>query len=239
MSLRTTWLRFSGYSCLILLALCTVLARQQGVWAAREPRLLEGIARLAIPAVLSYVLEVKTTVDEVKIDLEGGSLIAKNLQIGNPRGYGDKPAFVFDQIRVEADIQSLYTETPVIHRIEVTGAKARVSTNRHGNNIKRMIDSANRWKDPRQEKKEPNAQTKWRIERAVMNQCAVDIVTDLGLKETQHKELNPIDLDLKGPDGTGLAADEALSKVLDAILAKIQLDSIMGLPLPKDLLKLR
>lgn len=245
MSIRAIFPRILAQCCVIALVFCAVLVRFQVAYAANEPRLLEGIARLAIPTLLSYVLEVRTSVGEVKIDLDAGSLAVNDLEIGNPNDFGDKPAFHFKQIRVEADIKSLYTETPIIHQIEVSGGQARVMTNRHGNNIKRLIASANRMNRPQDEnrrqneKQDPNAQTKWRIERAVMKDCVVDIITDLGLKETQHKVLDPIDLDLKGSDGAGLTADVALTKVLNAILEKINLNSIMGIPLPMDLIKSR
>ena len=236
---RSKSLHVFTLSCVGTLVLCVLAVHFPVAHAAKEPRVLEGIARLAIPALLSYVLEVRTTVGEVKIDLDAGSLTVNDLEIGNPKSFDDKPAFHFKQIRVVADIKSLYTETPVIHQIEVSGGQARVMTNRHGNNVKRLIASANRLSGPQNEKKDPNAQTKWRIERAVMKECVVDIITDLGLKETQHKVLDPIDLDLKGSDGAGLTADVALTKVLNAILEKLDFNSIMGIPLPMDLLKPR
>lgn len=209
--------------CLVATALCS------GAHPGQEGGALEKVARLAIGRVLSYVLETDVSVGGIRLDTKAETLELSDLRIANPKGFEADQAFSLGKVLVDADPKSLFSDAPTIRRIEVSGAKANVEVNLKGVNLKKLADSASRFKPPGAQGPKKHGQTddpnakKWRIAKALMENCSVDIITALPFKQTTRRSIDKIDLDLSGPDGTGLPANEAMAQVLNAIMDKLGL----------------
>lgn len=79
-----------------------------------------------------------------KIDgsITGGNIIIKNLQVDNPESYKLDNLLEIIDINIQLDPQTLYSQTPVIKNIEVSGLTACAEFNNNGEfNVLALVDS--------------------------------------------------------------------------------------------------
>jgi hypothetical protein len=123
---------------------------------------------------------------------------------------------------VEADPKSLFSDEPAIRLIQVGGVSVEaIADAKHGINLQRLMNNAKRFKTPALLKNMPKK--KWRIEKAVLEDGNVDVTLDALGKHTTHKPLERMEMDFMGKDGKGMTADEAMARVLQILLDKIEL----------------
>lgn len=65
----------------------------------------------------------KVAVRSVNISLFSGDLRINKLTIDNPPDYKDKEAFGFDLVRVDLDVNSVFTDTIVINKVEIDNVR--------------------------------------------------------------------------------------------------------------------
>ena len=182
---------------------------------------LEALAKAAVGHVLSFVLEVPTTVGGVRLDLEQQVLEVTGVRVANPEGFHGETAITVDKARIEADPMALFAPEPLVRLINVTGATVNAELNpAKGINLKKLMDSAGRFKGPGLIKLPPK---KWRIDKVVLDGCVADTTMQLLTKQTRCKTLDRIEMSLAGPDGKGVTTDEAVVKVLQVLIGKIGL----------------
>lgn len=187
---------------------------------------MEKYAKFGIERVLTRLLGAETRVDSVAWDKSGKVLEIQGLRIANPEGFSDSDAIFVKAFRVEADAKSLDSEEPVIKLIKTTGAKVNAEISpRGGVNIKTLLDNVNDAREklgnrPKLRGGGDEPKKKWRIEKGVLQQCAVNIVTPLG---NSTRTLDDIDMDFIGDDGKGMTAREAMQKVMGRIVDELAL----------------
>jgi len=187
-----------------------------------DPQRLERVAKAGVETVLSHVLDVPVTVERVHLDPQSESLELENLHIGNPKGFEAEHALAFSRVRVEADPKRLFSRDPVVRLVEVGGAEVNAETNlARGNNLKRLLDAANRFESPKLLRKMPKK--KWRIEKAALGKSDVNLVTNLLDRRATHKSLEPIEMKFMGPDGQGEEAQAAVARFLSELMKRLGL----------------
>lgn len=65
----------------------------------------------------------KVAVESVNVSLLKGDLAVKKLSIDNPQGYQTQQAFSFDLVSVDLDVNSLFTDTIIVNKIEIANVK--------------------------------------------------------------------------------------------------------------------
>ncbi len=187
---------------------------------APEVRRRERIARRGIEAVLSFVLETDVAVESVRLDGDANILELGNLTIANPRGFDrDTPAMSFEKILVEAPLDVLFASEPVFQTVKIQGGTVHAEINpRRGVNIKRLMDSADRFKGP-----QLLPQKRWVVEQALMEDFALKVTTQLLRRETRERHVESLEMTLKRDDGRGFTASEALTRILGQLIDELDL----------------
>jgi len=182
------------------------------------PTPLETGAKIAVETVLSFVLETRVTAERVRLDADTERFELLNLRIANPKAFdSETPAIAVKRILLEAPPDVLFAPDPVVRVVEVSGAVINADADlRHGINLKKLLDSAARFKGPK-----PDDQKKWVIEKGLLRESVVNLTTELLVQQTREYKLKPIEMTLKDKDGGGLTADQAISRVLRRILDEI------------------
>lgn len=180
---------------------------------------LERLAKTGIGSVLSYVLDAPAQVESVRLDLKNQVLELGGLRIDNPEGFEKKAALTADTIRVEADPKSLFSREPLVRLIKVEDAAVNAEVNPlRGINLKKLLDSTTRFRQPRFLKSTPGK--RWRIEKGLLEKGVVELNTQLLEKQTTRKSLDRIELSLMGKNGQGVTANEAMAEVLQILMEK-------------------
>ncbi len=65
----------------------------------------------------------KVALKSVSVSLLAGDLAVKELSIDNPPGYKTQQAFSFDLVSVDLDVNSLFTDTIIVNKIEIANVK--------------------------------------------------------------------------------------------------------------------
>ena len=65
----------------------------------------------------------KVAVKSVSVSLLAGDLAVKKLSIDNPSEYKNPQAFSFDLVSVDLDVNSLFTDTIIVNKIEIANVK--------------------------------------------------------------------------------------------------------------------
>lgn len=65
----------------------------------------------------------KVAVESVDISLFKGDLAVNKLSIDNPSGYQKPQAFSFDLVSVDVDVNSLFTDTIIVNKVEIANVK--------------------------------------------------------------------------------------------------------------------
>jgi len=92
----------------------------------------------------------KVAVKSVNISLLKGDLAVNKLSIDNPSGYQKLQAFSFDLVSVDLDVNSLFTDTIIVNKIEIANVKIDFEPTIRGgsnladikNNIMKFAESA-------------------------------------------------------------------------------------------------
>ena len=205
-----------------LLILSALIAADKNDGDAEKARPLEGLAKAGVGAVLSNILETPCSVGGVQLKLREQFLELSDLKIANPKKFSEGDAIAVKKIRVEADPKVLFSEEPAIRLIQVSGATVNAEqTLSNGMNLKKLMENAERSKKGKAAKERPKK--KWRIEKAVLDDCTANITTEMPLRKTMQKTIDHLEMSFGGKDNQGVPADEAMTQVLQTLIDKLGL----------------
>ena len=212
----------------VLLLIAVAAAGSDTASDDRPPTTLEKVAQRGIGRVLSFVLDAPASVERVRLDREAQVLELKNLRIGNPKGFDGDTAIAVETVLVEADPRLLFSNKPLVRLVKASGAAVNAEVNvSRGLNLKKLMDSAGRFKGPKLLKLLPKK--RWRIEKGVLENGAVEITTQLLTKQTTRKTLERYEISLMGKDGKGVTVNEAMVHVLQSLIERAGLLEGSGL----------
>jgi hypothetical protein len=189
--------------------------------AEQQVPVLEKIAIAGIGSVLSNVLDAPCSISRVQLDLNKQVLELSGVKIGNPKGFDTASAIQVEHARVEADPKLLFGKAPEIRVLSIDGVTVNAEANRHGINLKKLLDSANRRVPAPLLQGDPNK--RFKINSAVLDNGIINITTDFLGKNTTEKKLNKIEMSLVGKDGQGVTAQEAMSTLMNKLLEETDL----------------
>lgn len=185
------------------------------------PDRLEAIAKIGIERVLSRILNAPVEVGAVSIVPKEEFMLLRAVKVGNPPGFDGDTALAADEVRVEADIRSLFSRKPTIRLIEVKEASVNAETKLPaGSNIMKLMNNAKQFKsNPLAER----AQKEWLIEKAVLEGANVVSNAKLLHERRDERKLGTIEMAFKGPDGGGLPAEEAVAQFLSKLINELNI----------------
>jgi hypothetical protein len=184
---------------------------------------LERLAQAGIERVLSRVLDTDVTVGGVTLDSAAHVLRVHDVQIANPKGFGEGEAISVEAIRVEADPRSLFSPEPEVRLIGVSGATINADTKLPGgSNLKRLMDNAKEARVARFRAGE-RSKKKWRIEKGVLESWSVNFRSGFPGSTPRRAVLDKIEMDFLGSDGRGMTADQVLTRLFARLVQELGL----------------
>ena len=203
----------------LLIALPAAAAPRGGAVMTGDTARLELVAKRGVEAVLSYVLETTAKAGAVYLNQDDQVLEIKDLRIGNPKGFGDQDALKFGSVRVEADPKSLFSSKPVIRLMKVEGTEVNAETTPwQGSNLKKLMDSAGRFKGNKLMEKLPKK--KWVVEKGLLSDATFNMTTELLERHTHQKKIENIEMSI---GGEGLPADQAIGRFLERLMQEFNI----------------
>ncbi len=202
-----------------VLALMLALSQNpEGVESAKLPTRAENVAKVAIERVMSLILEVPVVVGGVSLDRENELMVLSDFRVANPDGFHADYAFQAETVQIEADLESLFTRTPQVKVIHVTGAHINAETHlRKGSNLLRLRNNASKFQTgPLRARMEKE----WRIGQGVLESAKVNMRTELLESRGEEKELERIEMTF-GPEG--VPAQTAVQQFIVRIIEELDL----------------
>ena len=102
---------------------------------------IDGIIRQQVDVRATAALGVKTTLDQVTLNVFGGSLALKGMNITNPAGYADPSLLNMQACSVTVNLHSLLTPTVKINTITVNGLTMSLDINGLNTNLSTVLDN--------------------------------------------------------------------------------------------------
>ena len=203
-----------------------------------RPQDLRDIVKIGVERVVTRVLDAPTRVGDFKWDPEKQRLDLMDVRIGNPEGFSDDDAIILKKVSLESDLKSLLSDQPDIRLIDVGSITVNAETSLgKGNNLKTLMDNAKRiqprggGKGLRGATRGDGDQKRWKIENAKLDTSTVNISTALLSAQKQSHEFGPFEMSFVGEDGSGLPANQILSRVMERLLQETNLGGVSESPI--------
>ena len=187
----------------------------------------------------------KLEVKSVNISLLGGGLRINNLSIANPTGYKSENALSFDLVAVDMDVNSIFSDTIVINKVEIANLKVDFEPTLSGgsnltdikNNIMKFTQGEGEAKKAEPEKAtEPAVKKKGKkilIKSFVINKGAIAVSSNM-LKAGVSVPLPRMELtDIGKERNIGEAFAGIFDEILKAVVDSVASAKIDGLGIDK------
>jgi len=196
--------------------IAVMLAASASGTEAKDIPLLERLAKGGAESVLSRLLDTSVVVDRLQLDLEGQYLELSGLSIANPKGYEGEQAIQVETVRIEADVKSLFSDSPLVHLARLSGVHVQAEANLKGRmNLKELLDRVSRFKGVPKMLRGP--EKRWRIKRGLFESGEIALALPL-LKQPSSKTIDSFEMSLMGKDDKGVTAAEAMTEILKQIV---------------------
>jgi len=187
----------------------------------------------------------KVAVESVSVSLLSGDLQINKLAVDNPPEYKTKEAFSFDLVSVDMDINSIFSDTIIINKIEIANIKIDFEPTLKGgsnltdikNNIMKFVKSeeADTKKEPEadDEAGPPKEAKKVIIKSFVINKGEIMVSSSM-LQTSVAVPLARMEFnDIGKESNMGKAFSEIFNKVLEQVVKSVASANIEGLSLDK------
>ena len=186
---------------------------------------LNTAIKAGVETIAPKVLGVSVNVQEIDISPFSGSGTVKGLAVGNPKGYSDNNAFSFQEVHVNIDIMSLFTDVKRIQEVRVIKPEFNFEKKLMSSNVSDLLKAIEGGKTEESTEAEPATETsssdasqmKFQVDSLLIEGGSVRMAT-LGAGVTLP--LPTLSLKDLGKDG-GIAPDEAVAEVLGVVLSGI------------------
>ncbi len=208
------------------------------------------LVKVGVEESMSYVLEVPVTIDKIKVSPFSGAIAINGFHVGNPAGYKTDSAFSFDEIKVQADLKSFTTNTPIVNLVSISSPKVTLEQGLRGSNLSTLIASAGRFSSggsggdaPHDKEKEvaedesqapQGAQISMSIEQVILEGCTASISSPILQGKEASITLPRIEISNLGGPNAKVTVAESMQILLGEIL-KSTLEAGQDI-LPSDLL---
>lgn len=184
------------------------------------------------------VLGVPVSVGDVKLRPLAGDLIISKVKVGNPQGYSDKDAFAVENIEIGLKMSSLMGDTLVIRKIQIDAPAISFESKDGKSNFDAMM--ANAKQAEAAEKKEPGEKKEGKkvvIEEFTLNNARVSFASGLTMGKALTIPVPSVTVRDIGKGSGGASAAEAVTEVLNAIMAGLSQAATGSVGAVGDLLK--
>ncbi len=187
----------------------------------------------------------KVAVKSVNVSLLSGDLAINKLSIDNPPDYKTKQAFSFDLVSVDLDVNSLFTDTIIVNKIEIANVKIDFEPTLQGgsnltdikNNIMKFAQGeeadAKKETEPDDEAGPPKKAKKVIIKSFIINKGEIRVSSSM-LKTSVAVPLARMELnDIGKESNMGKAFSEIFNKIIEQVVKSVASAKIEGLSLDK------
>ncbi len=188
----------------------------------------------------------KVAVESVNISLLAGDLAVNKLSIDNPSGYQSLQAFSFDLVSVDLDVNSLFTDTIIVNKIEIANVKINFEpTIKGGSNLtdikNNIMKFAQGGKSAAPEEVEPEPEVeehdtgkeakKVIIKSFIINKGEISVSSSM-LKTSVALPLARMELnDIGKESDTAQVVSEVFNEIIEAVVKTVASAKIEGLNL--------
>jgi len=185
----------------------------------------------------------KVAVESVSVSILGGDLAINKLSIDNPPDYKTKQAFSFDLVSVDLDVNSLFTDTIIVNKIEIANIKVDFEPTLQGgsnltdikNNIMKFAQGeeadAKKETEPADEAGPPQKAKKVIIKSFIINKGEIRVSSSM-LKTSVAVPLARMELnDIGKESNMGKAFSEIFNKIIEQVVKSVASAKIEGLSL--------
>jgi uncharacterized protein involved in outer membrane biogenesis len=132
----------------LIVRLVVLLAAIVIVGAVAVNLFADNAVRIAVEEASTKALEVPVDVEQAKLSIFGGTLFLKDLKVANPPGYQQESILHLDRGDIRVNARSLLSETIKIESIKLDGMKVAIEQKGLDNNLREVIESLRRDRDP-------------------------------------------------------------------------------------------
>jgi hypothetical protein len=187
----------------------------------------------------------KVAVKSVNVSLLAGDLAVKKLSIDNPPEYKNQQAFGFDLVSVDLDVNSLFTDTIIVNKIEIANVKIDFEPTLKGgsnltdikNNIMKFAqgDKVDTPKEPEPEAEteadQPAKSKKVIIKSFIINKGEIRVSSSI-LQTSVALPLARMELNNIGKESnTAKVVSDIFSEIIESVLKTVAAANIEGLNL--------
>lgn len=184
----------------------------------------------------------KVAVKSVNVSLLAGDLAVNKLSIDNPSGYQNQQAFSFDIVSVDLDVNSLFTDTIIVNKIEIANVKIDFEpTIRGGSNLSDIKNNIMKFakgdetaapKKPEPEVEEHSTEKKAKkviIKSFIINKGEISVSSSM-LKTSVALPLARMELNNIGQESdTAKVVSEIFNEIVETVVKTVASARIEGL----------
>jgi uncharacterized protein involved in outer membrane biogenesis len=173
---------------------------------------LDGMIKSGIEENGSELLQTPVTVDNVSISLFGGSGVISGFAVQNPEGFSNEPALYIQEISMNMDIWSLFSDQIVVNEIMVKSPDLFFEQIGAGVNLKKLNDNMDL-------ASEESSETSLIIEHLLVEDGKVTVSTSLERERKTEVSIAEFTLNDIGRDGNN-TIKQTVRQVLKPLLQK-------------------
>ncbi len=173
---------------------------------------LDGMIKSSIEETSSDMLQVEVDVDDVAISLFDGRGTIDGLMIQNPKGFADRPAIQFKQIKLKIDLATLLSDTIVVNNLLIQNPSVYVEQTTEGNNLTTLQDRLG-------SSSGESYNTYMVIDHLLINESHVQLKSTIGEERNVEATITKIELTDVGRSGNN-TIKQTTRQILEPVLKK-------------------
>ena len=173
---------------------------------------IDSIVKSGIENIGSEMTGTVVTVDGVSISMFSGSGTISGLSVANPDGFEKEYAFTADEISIELDVWSLFSDEILVHRLDMTSPTVLVEQQMPDNNLRTIMNSIN------ENASEDPSESTMVIELFRMTDGKADLYTEVGGERSAQVEISEVELTDVGGKETRQSVEEVIQIIAERVI---------------------
>ncbi|REL24322.1 hypothetical protein DYD21_19135 [Rhodohalobacter sp. SW132] len=172
---------------------------------------IDSIIKSNIEEIGSELTGTAVTVDRVSISPFSGKGSIHGFRVANPDGYAQDYAFEVDDLHVELDVWSLFSDEVVIHELSVESPFIYVEQKLPDNNIQQILNHIG------SKESFETSDSEMIIEHFLLKNGRVDLYTEVGGERSAEVEIAEIELNDLGRGGGRQAVEDIVRDIAEEV----------------------
>lgn len=179
---------------------------------------IDSIVKSNIEQIGSEMTGTQVTVESVSISPFSGTGTIHGFHVANPEGYGRDHAIEIDDLSIELELMSLFSDEVIVNEISITGPAVYVEQKLPENNIREIMNHVNSVSAGE------TSDARLIIEYFLLENGTADLYTEVGGERSAQVDISKIELrDLGRTDG-----QEAAEDVIKQIAGQVAEESLQA-----------